>query len=435
MTRFRTLSTCVAALVVTTTALGQQTALPMPQPGAPKPLNGQPTPVPPPTGQTHTLGECLAIGLANRPSIKAAQHSLNATALGYRALTKLSPVADIIQPDLPIRRKQSMRGISLAAADVEKARQETIYDVTRLYYTYVYARQQEHAVTDVIESMEVYYKVAKQIVDEGLGGKGPGGKRIDNFTLYGLLNMIGEIRLLKLKAEIGRMAALDALKEAMGVDSCYEFVPRDTELPIMAGTVTKEQVVELALCRRPELIMASVGVDVFRLEVEAQAKNSRSRKVETLAAGSDLHAKLIPLAERDVDYRPGAVAPEMPTILVGKVEDRVARANEFACRQDAVYEAAVNLIKLEAANAYLNWLAASRRLDEAKQMYERSRKQVEEAKAAATARQDPELVVNSEAVVGRAQAAYVEAVFEHLKALAALERVTAGGLPAAFPGR
>ena len=435
MTRFRVLSTCFAVLVATTIAWGQQPALPMPKPDDPKPLNGQPTPPPPPTGQTHSLGECISIGLANRPSIKAAQHSLNASAISYRALTKLGPVADLIQPDLPIRRKQSMRGITLAAADVEKVRLETIYDVTRMYYTYVYARQQEHTVTDVIETMEVYYKVAKQIVDDGLGVKGPGGKRIDNFTLYGLLNIIGEIRLLKLKAEIGRMAALEALKEAMGIDPCYEFVPRDTELPIMGGTVTKEQVVELALCRRPELVMASVGVDVFRLEVEAQAKNTRSKKVETLAAGSDLHAKLIPMAERDGEYRPGAVAPEMPTILVGKAEDRVAKAKEFAYRQDAVYEAAANLIKLEAANAYLSWLAASRRLDEAKTTYDRSRRQVEEAKAAAITRQDPELLVTNEALAGRAQAAYVEAVFEHLKALATLERVTAGGLPAAFPGR
>ncbi len=432
MTRYRALLTCVAALAVTVAALGQEPPAPLPRPGEQKPANGEfkPPPPPPPAGPTHSLGECIAIGLANRPSIRAAQHSLNASAIGAQALTKISPLADIIQPDLPIRRKQSMRGISLAAADVEKVRQETTYDITRMYYTYVYARQQEHSASDVIEQMEVYYKVAKDIVDQGLGGK-----KINNFTLYGLQNMISEIRMLKLKAEIGRQAALEALREAMGVDPCYEFLPRDTELPIMGGVVTKELVVEQALCRRPELVMAQVGVDVFRLEIEAQRKNSRSRKAETLAAGSDLHSKLIPTAERDVDYRPGAVAPELPVFLVGKVEDRVARATEFACRQEAVYDAAVNLIRLEAANAYLNWLSTSRRLDEAKRTYERTRQQVEEARAAAIARQDPELLVNNEALAGRAQAAYVEAVFEHLKALAAIERVTAGGLPAAFPGK
>lgn len=443
MTRLRALSTCFAALVVTTIAWGQQPPAKLsvagdpkiPQPGEPKIPNGELKHPPAPTGPTHSLGECIAIGLANRPSIKAAQHSLNATAIGHRALTNLSPVADILQPDLPIRRKQALRGITLAAADVEKLRHETTYDVTRMYYTYVYAHQQEYSATDVIEAMEVYYKVAKQLVDEGLGAKGPGGKRIDNFTLYNLQNMISDIRLLKLKAEMGRLAALEALKEAMGVDSCYEFVPRDTELPFMGGTITKEQVIELALCRRPELVMASVGVDVFRLEVEAQAKNSRPRKVETLAAGSDLHARLLPTPDRDVDYRPGPVAPEMPTVLVGKSEDRVAKAREYAWRQEAVYAAAANLIRLEAANAYLNWLGATRRLEETKRTYDRSRKQVEEARAAAITRQDPELIVNSEAVVGRAQAAYVEAGFEHVKAVAAVERVTAGGLHAAYPGR
>jgi outer membrane protein TolC len=403
----------------------------MPLPVQPKAANGAPAPA----VATHSLGECIAIGLANRPNIKAAQHSLNASALGHRALSNLSGVADILQPDLPIRRKQSMRGISIAAADVEKARHETTYDVTRMYYTYIYALQQEQTAANAIESMEVYYDVAKKIVEEGLGGKGPGGKRIDNFTLYGLQNMISDVRLQKLRAEMGRLAALEALKEAMGVGSCYEFVPRATELPLMAGTVTKEQVVELALCRRPELVMASVGVDVFRLEIEAQAKNSRSRRVPTLAAGSDLHAKTLPVAERGTDYRPGPVAPELPTFLVGKADDRVARMTEFAYRQEAVYESVANLIRLEAANAYINWLGATRRLDEAKRVHERARKQVEDAKTASAARPDPELVVNSEGVAGRAQAAYVEAVFEHVKALAALERVTAGGLPAAFPGR
>jgi hypothetical protein len=60
---------------------------------------------------------------------------------------------------------------------------------------------------------------------------------------------------------------------------------------------------------------------------------------------------------------------------------------------------------------------------------------VDEAQKVAAVKQDPELLFNNETLAGRAQADYVEAVLEHLKALAALERVTAGGIVPAFPGR
>ena len=45
------------------------------------------------------------------------------------------------------------------------------------------------------------------------------------------------------------------------------------------------------------------------------------------------------------------------------------------------------------------------------------------------------MLVTSQTMAGRAQANYVEAVFEHIKALAKLERVTAGGVRLSFPGR
>jgi hypothetical protein len=104
-------------------------------------------------------------------------------------------------------------------------------------------------------------------------------------------------------------------------------------------------------------------------------------------------------------------------------------------RQDAVSEKAANLVRLEAASAYLNWESATKRMAEAKRRFEDARRMVEDSRAVAATRQDPELLINNEALAGRAQANYVEAVLDHLKALAALERVTAGGVCPAFPGR
>jgi outer membrane protein TolC len=391
-----------------------------------------PAPAAAPTGPTLGLGECIAIGLERNPTVTAAVHSLNAARAGQNALNNLPCYATLLKRDIPVRQQQAIRGVAIAEADVQKARQDITYDVTRLYYTYVYASQQEKTANDVIEQMEVFYKVAEEIWKTGIRDQ---KIKVDQFTLYALRNRITDVKLLRIKAEIGRKQALDALKEAMGVDESLQFVPRDTELPLMAGSISKEEVVQRALTLRPEIAQAAAGVDAFRLEVSAQSK-ARGLQVPTLAAGGDLHARQVPLAERtDADYRPGAIAPEMPPGLVGRKEDRVARAWELSHRQGSVYQKAVNLVRLEAAVAYLNWEATTRRRDEAKRRFEDSRKMVEESRQVAAVKQEPELLFNNEALAGKAQSEYVEAVLEHLKALAALERVTAGGVVPAFPGR
>jgi len=395
------------------------------QPAVPQAPPAQPVP------QTMSLAECLAIGLERRPAIKAARHSFNAAVIGQRSLDNIPAIGSFVRPDLPVRKQQSLQGITLAQAVIEKSQQEAIYDITRLYYTYVYARQQEATAADVIEQMELYYSVAEQILKAEV--RDPKIK-INKFTLFNLQNLIGEIRGLKLEAETGRKQSLEALKEAMGGDSGLDFVPRDTELPIMGGTVTKEKVVELAMTRRPELAMAASGSEAFRLEICAQMK-ARGMKSETLAAGSDIHSQQVPLPLRNGDYKPGAISPEMPGAIVGKKEDRVARAVELSLRADAVTEQVVNLVRLEAANAYLGWESATKRVAEAKKKYDNSRLMLEEAKTAAITRQDPELIVSNETIAGKALADYVKAAFEHLKALATLERATAGGIRPDFPGR
>jgi outer membrane protein TolC len=418
-----------AALALAPTALAQQPPAKNNQPDVPPPP--PPAPAGPP-GPRLSLGECLAIALERNPAVKAAQHSLNASRLGHHALTNLPAYASLLKREIPVRQQQAARGIAIAEAEVERVRHDVTYDVTRLYYTYVYASQQEKTANDVIEQMKVYKGVAEAILESGVKDD---KIKVDQFTVYALQNRITDVQLLQIRAETGRKQALDALVEAMGVEEGFLFAPRDTELPLMAGSVTKEQVIQLALSRRAEITQAAVGIDVFRLEVCAQQK-ARGRQVPTLAAGSDLHARQVPMAVRtEAEYRPGAVPPEMPIGLVGRTEDRVARAWEYSHRQGAVLEKATNLIRLEAANAFLTWEAATRRRDEARTRFELARKMVDVSRQVAAVKQDPELLFNNEALAGKAQADYVEAVFDHLKSLATLERVTAGGVCPAFPGR
>jgi outer membrane protein TolC len=385
-----------------------------------------------PTGEPFTLGQCLALAAERQPRIRVALHSLRAAELGLQGLSGLGRIADRLSPDLPVRRQQAALGLRVAEADVELARQNTTHDVTFLYFSHVYARQAEQTAADVVEQLDVSYNVAKELLDTGITDP---RVKVDRLTLSNLQNLIAEVRSLRLEAETKRKQTLVALKEAMGVGAECDFHPATKELPIMAGSVGREQVVGLALAGRPELVQAAAGVDVFNLEPCAQARVKLRPQVNTLAAGTDLHKTLVPLALRNGQYRPGAVAPEMPTSLVGKTGDRVARATELAARQGAVYEVAVGLVRLEAENAFIDFESAAAKMALTKKRFETARRAVEEARLQTAARPDPQLLVNSEAFAGRAQADYVEAVYKHLVALAKLERVTAGGVRPAFPGR
>lgn len=385
-----------------------------------------------PSGPSHTLADCLQIGQCRQPAIEAARASLAASERGYISLFDLSRIAVLVRPDLPFRKRQAERGVCAAAAEVLKAQQENTYDVSRLYFTYVYATQQEQTAAEIVEQMETFYESAVEFLKLEV----PDPKvKINEFTLGTLDGVISEVRDLREKASVGRKKAMAALKEAMGVEPEYEFIPAAKELPLMTGVVNQDMVLIHATCRRPELVQAAVVLDVTRLEVCAQAANKRAQKSETFASGSDLHARHFPAPLRNGEYRPGAVIPEMPAHLVGRVEDRVARANEYVRHQEACYNKAVGLVKLEATNAYLNWESAVERVKDTKDRHERAQKLVEKSRAAAAAKMDPELLVRNESLASQAQSRYVQAVYDEVLALIALEKVCGGGIIPAFPGR
>ena len=388
----------------------------------------QPLTVVPKSEKTLSLAECLAIGMEQQPAIKAAVSSLKSTELGYQTLLNLNPVANAISPDLPFRKKQGERGILVASADVEKARQETKYDIIRMYYTFVYARQEDATAGGIIDQLMVYYSVAEADSKNA-------GSQTTTLTLYGMEEAINEVKRLRITARTGESLSLAALKEAMGVEQSFDFLPRDTELPVMGGTVTQEQVIAYAVARRPEMAMAAAGVDAFRLEVCAQNAIRLRQKVQTLAIGSDLHSRFIPGPHRNGEYRPGALSPEMPATLVGSREDRVARATEISLRQDVLYDKTKQLVALEAVNSFFHWQECNEKLYLAKARYERSKIIAEQSKPLASQTKNMEPLIRLQAMVGKAQADYIEAVFEHIKALATLERVTSGGVKPAFPDK
>jgi hypothetical protein len=199
--------------------------------------------------------------------------------------------------------------------------------------------------------------------------------------------------------------------------------------------ITKELVVDLAVTRRPELALAAAGLDAFRLEVYAQAKIPFKRVVPTFASGSDLHAKDVPSAMRGKEYRPGGIGPELPPQLVGSKYDRVCRAMAFSQRAEAVYDSARGLITLEAENGYFEFEQASEKLRILTESLELGLALQKRTRENAGNTNAKDALVQAEVLAARTQSEYIEAVWQHLLALSALERITAGGIRPAFPGR
>lgn len=387
-------------------------------------------------GPELSLGECISVAVGRHPSIKAAKLSLQSNEQGYQSLLKFGTVGTLISPDLDIRKQQAQRGLAAAAAEYQKAHNEVVQDVTRMYYTAVYAKQQQAVADDLVGKLNNLVEIIDNILKNADDPK----------TLEGLnrgkllLAQIGtyEAQGKQAEARIGRQRALAALRQAMAVEeSSFPFQVKDKELPVMdqQQPINKELVVDLAVCRRPELAMAAAGVDAFRLEVYAQGKIPFKRVVPTLASGTDLHSKEIPQAMRGKDYRPGAIAPEMPPQLVGSKFDRVCRAMTYSQRAETVYDSARSLVTLEAENTFFEFQLAGKKLQLAKLQYDKALELQQYFKDTAQDIKAKDVIVQGMVITAKVQSDYVTAVYEYLLALSALERVTAGGIKPSFPGR
>jgi outer membrane protein TolC len=364
--------------------------------------------------------------------LKAVMASELATTRGQQSLENIGRVGQTLSPDLPIRKEQASRGVIAAAADVQKTHNEVVQDVTRLYYTVVYAGQQEAIAADVVAQIELLVDIGEKILKSPMPGQ------MTRQKLDVMLIGLAEARMLHLTASTGVKQATAALREVMAVEPAFAFRVKDRELPVMTQKkeLTRDTVIQYALDRRPELALAAAGVDAFRLEVYAQGKVPFRRAVPTLASGSDIHARILPPGSRGKDYRPEPVAPEMPPQLVGSKYDRVCRAMAYSQRADAVYEKTRNLVMLEAETGFYDVELHGERQRLSREKSDRGRALMKFVESNIdNPNTQKEVLVQTYALAAKAQSDYVEAVYQYLVALAALERITAGGVRPAFPGR
>ncbi|MFO0809636.1 MAG: hypothetical protein U0746_13510 [Gemmataceae bacterium] len=378
------------------------------------------------------LAECLRIAYERQPAIAAARASLAAREAAHAGIVNLKPPLQMLTaPDLPIRRIQACRGVSAAQADLWQAEYDAAYAVIRMYYTAVYAQQQFGLADRVYRTIDD----ARQAVD-GVIKSGARNDKIDQDVLRRITVYTYLAENKRTEAAVGFDRALGGLREAMGSGlDCGCFRPADLELPGLSIVPCREQVIDLALQRRGELIQAIVAADVTRLEVNAQGKFCFKSLVRTFASSSDIHAKALPTAHRNGDYKPGAVGIEFPANLAGHKSYRMAQASAYADRTASVVDKTRGLVTLEAEDAVQVWreatdkVRASREAANAGDALALSSK--ENAKAA-MASIKPDDAVKDYVLAGQARAALNEAIFEQILALANLERITAGGFCAGF---
>lgn len=402
-------------------------SLPAPAPApipAPAPVDDSPA------LKRYTLAEALEIGHAKHPQLAALKASMNAALLKQRGLGEVKRTIGILSPDIDIREQQSDLGLKAAIAEYEQAEHEVTFAVVRCYYTVVYAREQTKVARELVDQLEANLDQVKKLVE----GKG-GVKGITQNTLDYLRVVVGEARQRLVQAETGQDRARAALREAMGLEPGTRVDAADEMLPELIANIKRETVIAHAVNRRGEVHLAQIGADVTRLEICAQWARRFTLMGTTYANAADIHARPIPGAQREPDYKPGAIGPEMPDRLLGRKDTRAATASLYAERARAAAEQARSLVGLEAEVGYSRWVEAEQKVKDAKVAAKAGRELIDRLREAAGGVETKEQVLLNEVASARAFAALNEALWEQIVALANLERITAGGIRVNFPGR
>jgi outer membrane protein TolC len=366
------------------------------------------------------LPTCIQMALGRQPAITAYRASLASARDNLRGLNDIM-VPSFISRELPIRRRQACLGVGVAAAGVDLAEHDTIYAVTRLYWAAQYARAQKQVADSTVDRLKATLDSAKGFVQGG--SREVTTSSVDKISIY---LRLAETR--RVEAATGIERALAGLREAMGLEpGCTLDLPAEP-LPNPAVVVNRDDIVGLALSRRGELVQASNLARVTCLEVNAQ-KTSCRPTMRTFASVVDIHSRPIPEGTSDGEYRPAAVGPDYPTTLAGPKRDRLARACDLHARADAMVEKTRNLVALEAENAYLKWLEASQKVPAATEAADKSTGLATDTQKdfAGGVKVKVEDVLANEVLEAQAHVTHNEALYQQAIALAALERVTAGG--------
>lgn len=301
-----------------------------------------------------TLDKAVEMALTQQPNIRAAQLSLSSTQAAHDVVSKANanPLIRLFLPSTKVRHQQADHGLALQSANIEQAKLETVNAVQRTYVGVLFARDQLKLATEAVETLAATYKVAKQLVDSG-DSKNVTKEDLDKLTLA---KMLAESKVNE--AKVGMARAKAGLREAVGIEpntdievdgeplnQFYEAASRYSNANKVR--LSCKMAKDSALAHRPELAQASAAEQISCLEVHAQILSHFAIYERTFAATSDIHTKVLPAGIINGDYRPGALAPEMPVFLAGNKCERAKRAEILHNRFGTLTEKVRNLIALE----------------------------------------------------------------------------------------
>jgi outer membrane protein TolC len=386
-------------------------------PGAEPPPESAPRPL------ALNLAESLKLAMQRQPRLAAHRASLVAAEDGCRALDNLH-IPTCLLPEVAIRRRQASLGVAAASAAVDQAEREAVYAVTRTYVTVLFAREQERVTRAIVARLGATRDAAQRAVDAG--ARDITGADVSRALVYLRLAEAKQVQ-----ASQGVKRALLTLREAIGLgpDVVIDVLPG--RLPDVEVRPARDKVVAQALAHRGELIRAGIFAEVAQLEVKAQGA-SLHKRTETFASGGDIHGAVVPPGVENSEYRPAALAPEMPVLLVGSCFDRAKRAQAYSARAQAVTETTVNLIALEAEDAFLRWEEAARQIAKAREAADTGDTLADDLSKdfAGGAKIKVEELISARLLAAQARAQYNEYLYRQALALADLERITGGAFAA-----
>lgn len=367
------------------------------------------------------LQECIALAFESQPALVAARASLAAAESAQRGLNSIM-LGRLLSPDLVYRKQQACLGVQIAQAGLFQAEWETRYAVTRNYYSVIYARQQTGVVNGLVDKLDRAVQKAELLLKAG-----DPNLKINTLDRDNLIVNRDLYKARGFEASIGVDKATAALREAIGVKQGYPLEIAEDSLPPLVENLNKEELVALALSQRGELQQAYAASRVTALEICAQGK-IRTPVGRTFAMGSDIHAKPIPQGTSNGQYTPSAIGLEMPVSMAGHRSERMQRARDLNERAGAVVDKTENLIVLETEAAYYKWLEAKGKVTTlaalpalAKKIGDNTQNRFDNGNVSG------EELIRARTLEDQARANYNEALYNHVLALAALERITAGG--------
>lgn len=369
---------------------------------------------------TLSLEDCLRLAFERQPRIAAQRASLATAQAGLCALEKMRIPASL-SAQIPHRRKQAALIIVAAAGALDQVERETAYAVTRTYLTVQFAREQEAVAKSAVERLNAVREAAEKALD--LGARDVTAADVTRATFYVRMAETKHIQAVQ-----GIKRALVALREAMGLGPEFVIEIPAGGLPEAAASPEREAVLAVALAKRGELAQARALAQITCIEGDAQA-TSISQRMETFAAGIDIHSTQVPQGSNGIEYRPPGLPPEMPTLLLGTRPERLKQVQALMARAENVLGTTRNLVALEVEDAFLRWEESSQQSRKAREAAETGDKLADELRKdlAAGLKVKIEDVVAARMLASQARADYNEYHYRELVALADLERATAGG--------